>query len=264
MRVSEQVTIMYKRSMIAILSFNLMVSLVSSEVLGKGAEDSVIKGIHDNILIGELSPSGNVYLERFSLNGGYDNQQHFDGFNYSKELTIYPIKRSKWTSARASFGKLIKATYIGNIEKSSKYFLFPFSEPLQDALLYKVKKKIMDKPITIVSINNYEIDNLIHYDGSMIREHSDLEYKASMKRIREDHELKDKYDTTLSKITEAETILNAKKAVSFRIKKTNYDVLLSTYMTHGSEYASTVYVIDFIQNGKRVLTMEKYNTDGPF
>jgi hypothetical protein len=35
-------------------------------------------------------------------------------------------------------------------------------------------------------------------------------------------------------------------------------------MTHGTEYVSTVYAIDFIQNGKIILSKEKYNTDGPY
>jgi hypothetical protein len=39
---------------------------------------------------------------------------------------------------------------------------------------------------------------------------------------------------------------------------------LSVYETHGIEYASTVYVIDFILNGKVILTKEKWNTDGPY
>ena len=85
-----------------------------------------------------------------------------------------------------------------------------------------------------------------------------------MKHIRDDHGLKDKYDSTLSKITKDETILNARKIAFFRIKNLDYDVLLSVYNTHGIEYASTVYIIDFIKNGEVILTREKYNIDGPY
>jgi hypothetical protein len=85
-----------------------------------------------------------------------------------------------------------------------------------------------------------------------------------MKHIRDDHEHKNKYDSTLSNITRANTILNARKISLFRIKNVDYDVLLSVYNTYGIEYASTVYVIDFIKNGKIILTKEKYNTDGPY
>ena len=60
------------------------------------------------------------------------------------------------------------------------------------------------------------------------------------------------------------SLLNARKIALFHIKNFDYDVLLSLYNTHGIEYASTVYVIDFIKNGKIIFTKEKYNTDGPY
>jgi hypothetical protein len=203
-------------------------------------------------------------LERLSLDGGYDNQQHFEGFNYSEQIEIYPIKKAKWASVRASLGRLIKETYIGETEKNSKYFKYPFGKPPQDALLYKAEKKITDTPMTVVSINNYEIEEMIYFGGSDIRQYSDKEYEAAMKNIGDDHERKDKYGSTLSKIDMANTILNARKIALCSIKNVDHDVLLSVYETHGGEYASTVYVIDFIQNGKTILTKEKYNTDGPY
>jgi hypothetical protein len=249
---------------IVIFSLSLIVSALSSESLGGGPEDKYITDLYHNILIGEQFPSGNVYLERISMSGGYDNQQHFEGLNYSEEIAIYPIKKAKWTSVKASFSRLIKATYIGETEKNSKYFKYPFSQPRQDALLYKVEKKRTDTPMTVVSINNYEIEKMIYFGGSDIREYSHREYEEAMKYIRDDHERKDKYASTLSKITEANTILNARKIALFRIKDVDYDVLLSVYDTHGIEYATTVYVIDFINNGKTLLTKEKYNTDGPY
>jgi hypothetical protein len=208
--------------------------------------------------------SGNVYLERFSLEGGFDNQQHFEGLNYSEQIEIYPIKKAKWASVRASFSRLIKATYIGETEKNSKYFKYPFSKARQDALLYKVEKKTTDAPMTVVSFNNYQIEKVIYFGGSDIREYSHKEYEAAMEHIRDDHERKDKYDSTLSKISTANTILNARKIALCHIKNVDYDVLLSVYETHGIEYACTVYVIDFILTGKGILTKEKWNTDGPY
>jgi hypothetical protein len=106
---------MNKRLMIAIFSLSLIVSMVSSEALGftwqpPAPEDNDITDLYYNILIGELFPSGNVYLERFSLSGGFDNLQNFEGLNYSEEIAIYPIKKAKWASVRASFSRLIKAT----------------------------------------------------------------------------------------------------------------------------------------------------------
>jgi len=253
--------------MIAIFSLSLMgliVGMVGSEALDEGPKDEDTKDLYHNILIGELFPSGNVYLERFLLDGGHDNVQHFEGFNYPEEIAIYPIKKAKWASLRASFSRLIKATYIGKTEKASIYFKHPFSKPRQDALLYKVEKKRTDTPMTVVSINNYEIEKMIYFGGSDIREYSHIEYETAMKHIRDDHERKDKYDSTLSKITRANTILNARKIALFRIKKVDYDLLLSVYNTHGIEYVSTVYIIDFIKNGQIIFTKEKYNYDGPY
>jgi hypothetical protein len=255
---------MNKRLMKALFLLSLIVSMVSSEALGEGPKDKDITDLYRNILIGELFSSGNIYLERFSLDGGFDNLQHFGGLNYSKEIAIYPIKKAKWTCLRASFSRLIKTTYIGETEKNSKYFKYPFSKPRQDALLYKVEKKRTDTPMTVVAINNYEIERMIYFDGSDIREYSHKEYEAAMKHIRDDNELKDQHDSTLSKITRANTILNARKITLFRIKNVDCDVLLSVYNTHGIEYASTVYIVDFTKNGEIILTKEKYNTDGPY
>ena len=118
--------------------------------------------------------------------------------------------------------------------------------------------------MTVLSITNYEIEKMIYFDGSEVREYSDPEYEAAIKYVRHDHQRKDKYGSTLSKMTRDETILNARKMVLFRVRNFDHDVLLSVYDTHGMEYASDVYVIDFIQNGRIVLTKEKYNTDGPY
>jgi hypothetical protein len=237
---------------------------VSSKPLGEDPEDKDITDLYYNILIGELFPSGNVYLERFSLDGGFDNQQHFEGFNYSEQIEIYPIRKSNWDSVKASFSRLIKTTYIGETEKNSKYFKYPFSQARQNALLYRVEKKRTDAPITVVSINNYQIEKVIYFNDSDLRDYSRAEYETAMKYIGDDHLLKDKYDTTLSKIAMADTILNARKIALFSIKNVDYDFLLSVYDTHGIEYATTIYVIDFIQNGKTILTEEKHNIDGPF
>ena len=248
----------------AIFFLSLIVSMVSSEALSEGAEDKDITDLYHNIMIGELFPSGNVYLERFSLGGGYDNQQHFKGLNYSEQIEIYPIKKAKWVSVRGSFSRLINATYIGETEKTSIYFNHPFSKPRQNALLYKVEKKRTDTPMTVVSINKYKIEKMVYFDGSDIREYSHIECDAAMKHIRDDHGRKDKYGSTLSKIARANTILNARKLALFRIKNVDYDVLLSVYNTHGTEYASTVYILDFIKNGEIIRTKEKYNIDGPY
>jgi hypothetical protein len=241
-----------------------MVSTASSEAPGEDPEDKDVTDLYNNILIGELFPSGNVYLERISLDGGYDNQQNFDGLKYAKQLEIYPIKKAKWISVRASFSRLIKETYIGEIEKNSKYFKYPFCKYPQDALLYKAEKNKTDGPMTVVSINNYQIEKMIYFGESDMREYAHEDYKTAMAHIKLDHGRKEKYGSVLRKITKDDTILNARKIVLFGLRSVDYDVLLSVYRTHGIEYASDVYVIDFIKNGKTILTKHKYNTDGPY
>lgn len=262
-----------KRIYIALIAIHLVGSILGcrinspkiQELINKGKpDDNAVTEIYHNILIGELFPSGNVYLERFSLDGGADCSQHFERFTYSEEIAIHPIKKAKWASVKASFSRLIKATYIGETEKDSRYFNYPFSEARQDALLYKVEKKTTDVPMTVVSFNKYQIEKVIYFGGSDIREYSHKEYEAAMNHIRDDHERKDKYDSTLSKIQTANTILGARKIALCHIKNVDHDVLLSVYETHGIEYASTVYVIDFILNGTVILTKEKWNTDGPY
>ena len=86
---------MNKRLMMAIFSVSLVVTMLSSEALGEDPEDEDITDLYHNILIGELFPTGNVYLERFSLDGGFDNDQHFEGSNYSEEVAIYPVKKGR-------------------------------------------------------------------------------------------------------------------------------------------------------------------------
>ena len=239
---------MILKLMIAIIFLSLTIGMVNSEMRGEGPKGNDITTLYNNILIGELRPSGNIYLERFSLDGGFDNEQNFEGLNYADHIQIYPIIKAKWDSVRASFSSLIKSTYIGEVEKESRYFNYPFSQARRNALLYKTD----------------HVEKVIYFGGSDIREYSAAEYKEVMNHIRDDHERKDKYDSTLSKITRSDTILNARKLALFRIKNVEYDVLLSVYNTHGIEYASTVYVIDFIKTGKTVTTKEKYNTDGPY
>ena len=255
---------MNKRLINTFALLSLIVIIVSAEALSESNEDKNLTELYDNILIGELFPSENVYLERFSLDGGHDNQQHFDGLNFSEQIEIYPIKKTTWDVVQASFNRLIQAIYIGESEKNSSYFSYPFSKARQDALLYKVNKKITDTPVTVVSINTYKIENIIYFDGSAKREYSHIEYEAAMQQIRDDHGLKDKYDATLSKINMANTILNAKKIALLRLKNVSYEVLLSVYNTHGFEYTSTVYIVDIIDRGKIILTKEKYNIDGPY
>jgi hypothetical protein len=79
--------------------------------------------------------------------------------------------------------------------------------------------------MTVVSTNTYAIEKMIYFGDFDIREYSNTEYESAMKRIKCDHERKDKYDSTLSKITQADTMLNVRLTALFRLKKHDCDVL---------------------------------------
>lgn len=230
---------------------------------GSATGKNVIADIYNNILIGEVLPAGTVYLERISLNGGYDNVQRFDDLNYQKQLRLYPLERGGVDHFDARFVKLIKDTYIGGIEESSGYYLYPFSQSRQDALVYHSDKK-PGKATTGIALNNYAVRKISYFDKNDKRKYSKAEYKKAVDQVMRDNEAKEKHGSTLAKITKNHTVLNATKKALIVIKNVDFDILLSTYRTHGMEYASDVYVVDFVKNGTVVMTKEKRNTDGPY
>jgi len=125
----------------AVFILSLIVGMVNSESLGDGPKGKDVTDLYYNILIGELFPSGNVYLEQFSLDGGFDNQQHFEGLNYSEKIEIYPIKKAKWVTVGASFSRLIKATYIGETEKTVAILITHFQSHIKMHSCIKLRRR---------------------------------------------------------------------------------------------------------------------------
>lgn len=253
---------MIKGLLLPVFLLVLVAALSNAEdVSAKGMQD--IAAVHNNILIGELFPSGTAYLERISLNGGYDNVQRFDDLNHQKQLRLYPLEKGGADHFDARFVKVIKNTYIGGIEAVSGYYLYPFSQSRQDALVYHSDKK-PGKATTGIALNNYTAGKIIYFNKNDKRKYSKEEYRKAMARVKRDNEAKEQHGATLAKITKNNTILNASKKALIKIKKIDYDILISTYRTHGMEYASEVYIVDFIKDGEVVATKEKRNTDGPY
>ncbi|HAK60844.1 MAG TPA: hypothetical protein DCO77_10750 [Nitrospiraceae bacterium] len=253
---------MKKRFLLPVFLLVLAAALSNAEdVSAKGMQD--IAAVTNNILIGELFPSGTAYLERISMNGGYDNVQRFDDLNYEKQLRLYPLEKGGADHFDARFVKVIKNTYIGGIEEGSGYFLYPFSQSRQNALVYQADKK-PGKATTGIALYNYTVSKIIYFNKNDKRKYSKEEYRKAMERVRRDNEAKEQHGSTLAKITKNNTILNATKRALIKIKKIDYDILISTYRTHGMEYASDVYVVDFVKHGTVVMTKEKHNSDGPY
>ena len=253
---------MKKKSFLVVVLLALAVTIsMSSDTPAKGKNN--IADVHNNILIGEILPSGKVYLEWISLNGGYDNLQRFDGLQYQKKLRLYPLEKGDADHFDARFVKVIKDTYIGDVEKESGYYAHPFSRSRQDALVYRSDRK-PGKATICFAVNNHAVERVTYFGKNEKRKYSKEEFRKAMDHVKRDNEAKEKHGSTLVNITKDDTILNATKKTLIVIKNVDYDILLSTYSTHGMEYASDVYVIDFMKNGKVVVTKEKWNTDGPY
>ena len=253
---------MKKRSFLTVFLLAVAVTIsMSPDVPAKGK--NIIADVHDNILIGEILPSGRVYLERMSLNGGYDNTQRFDDLNYQKKLRLYPVEQGGIDHFEARFVRTIKDTYIGEREDKSRYYSHPFSAARQDALLYQSDTK-PGKATICIAVNNRAVHRVTYFGKNEKRKYSKEELKKAKEQVKRDNEAKEKHGSTLVNITRDNTILNATKRALIEIKNPDYDILMSTYSTHGMEYASDVYVIDFIKDGQVVATKEKRNTDGPY
>jgi len=222
-----------------------------------------ILGLYHHILIGEMLPTGKVYLERFSRSGGYDNDQKFDDIDVQEKISVYPIESFDGQAFEATLARVVKGKYIGGIEKDSRYFFHPFSKPTQDALLYLTDNK-PGKSATCISFHPHRVKKIIYFPGNTKRRYSVQEYKESMRFIEETNRIIQESGGPLAPITEESTILGATKKMLIGMEDMECDILLSVYETHGFEYAATVYVVDFILDGTIILTKQKGNWDGPY
>ncbi len=246
--------------MLLLILLTIPANSLHSEELQQNKDDL---DVYNDMLIGEILPTGRVYLELFSKSGGFDNFQRFHDFDYQRKFKIYPIEKMDITYFDATFAAIIKEKYIGGIEADSRYFSNPFSKPKQDALLYLTNDK-PSKVSTCISFNKYQVNKVIYFYGNDKRKYSREEYKTAMKFMKDVNKRIKKAGGPLASITKDYTILNATKKMLISIENIECDILLSIYVTHGFEYVTTVYVIDFILNGKVILTKVKYNYDGPY
>jgi hypothetical protein len=251
---------MQKKLILLLILLIIPANSLNSEELQQNKDNL---DVYNDMLIGEILPTGKVYLELFSRSGGFDNFQRFNDLDYQRKLKIYPIEKMDITYFDATFAEIIKGKYIGGIEADSKYFSNPFSKPIQDALLYLTNEK-PSKVSTCISFNKSQVNKVIYFFDNDKRPYSREEYKTAMKYIEDVNERIKKAGGPLAPLTKDYTILNATKKMLISIENIECDILLSIYVTHGFEYVTTVYVIDFILNGEINLTKVKCNYDGPY
>lgn len=251
-----------KRTILRVLLAAIALIALSANCNAEGSKETISR-IHKSFLIGEMLPSGNVYLEWLALDGGFDNFQKFDGSRYPKKLKVFPLVGANNTQYQAVLKRIVRNKYIGDLEKSSRYFSYPFSEFKQDALLYMTSYK-PKSAMLIISHKDGAIESVSIFSKKVKREFTEKEKKDAMKQVATDNKYKKENGSTLAEITAENTILGANKMALIQLKGTGYNILLSKYRTWGMEYASNVYVSDFIKDGKVVETMEKNNTDGPY
>lgn len=218
-----------------------------------------IEAIYKNLHIGEVVETGYIYIEPFRIERNtYNEKINFS--NYPKLIKFYPFS-SRENCLSAKFDSLF-STYVPIIEEKSRYFLQSFSEPDQYGLRYKLQNKQSVTQIG-VSLFGYEIKQKTIIEKDKKRPYSQSEYKKALSLIEEDKKI-DKSDRTLEYISLENTIVGANQICLISIKDTQFDILISKFITHGFEYVADVYVADFIKDGKVIKTYEKYNWDGPY
>jgi len=249
-----------------LVSAIILASLLAGTCSGAGGDGEIAR-LYNGFLLGEIQPDGKVYLERLALDGGFDNFQQFAGSTYPGKLKIFllvnfgSLKESGYYLA--SRGGIVRKKYIGNLEKSSRYFFFPYATPRQDALLYVTSYKTV-QPVLAIAHQDDAIESVTLFSKNEKRESTEQEKKDALQQVAADNKFKKENGSTLAEIKPENTILGARKIALLKLKGTGYSVLLSRYRTWGMEYVSEVYVTDFLVNGKVVKSFSKNNVDGPY
>jgi len=257
---------MKKRNLILLIIIVISISggcgLEEKNIIANDSADEITNDVYDefykNLYIGEAFKSGFVYIEPFSIERGtYNKEIEFnDYFNVTK---FYPLEKSDFFDV--TLDTQFK-TYVPNDEDESRYFLQPFSQPDQYGLRYKTNE-VIDKPLFGIVAFNHELTNRDLSVNGEKRPYSEGELNDALNEVKMDSEIKES-DRTLSYIDLDATIIGAQQICTFYIKDMKLEMMLSTYNTHGTEYAGTVYVVDIIKDGQVVKTYKKYNWDGPY
>jgi len=241
----------------------ILLSLLLAAPCSAADRNQEINRLYNGFLVGEMQPNGKVYLERLALDGGFDNLQKFAGSTYPGKLKIFSLGKFGKAQYLASRKTVVRKKYIGDLEKSSHYFSFPYSTPEQDALLYVTSDKSA-QPVLVIAHENDAIESASLFPENEIRECAGQEKEDALKQVAADNKFKKENASTLAEIKPENTILGARKIAQLKVKGTGYTVLLSQYRTWGMEYVSEVYVTDFVVNGQVVKSFSKNNVDGPY
>jgi len=224
-------------------------------------KETSIATLYNNLYIGEIFKSGFAYIEPFNIDRGPFREDPITITDFPKVTKIYPVGKSASDSYDAVFNSTFYS-YIPDTEEDSSYFFQGFSTPQQSGLQYKLNTNPNETAL-VIALFNQEIES-IDYGVVGKRPYSQVEYDKAVDEIKSSGNDPMYNSEIFSPKDLNDTIIGAKQLALFSFKNTNSKLLLSEYRTHGFEYASDVYVVDFIKDGKVIQTYEKYNSDGPY
>jgi hypothetical protein len=226
----------------------------------KPVKPITIENLYASLYIGEALHSGFIYIEPFGIDRDTEGKE-LKFIDHPDSIIFYPCHTSnQGVVYHAAFDSLFHA-YVPDTEEESEYFSQPFSKPAQYGLRYKtgVPPK---KSATGVVLFQPGISNIDHDVDGKKRPYSDTEYRTAQNEIKKDKEIKES-DRTLGYIGLENTIVGATQIMVIHFTETRLTLRISEYETHGFEYTAAVYVLDVLQDGTVVKTLQKHNWDGP-
>ncbi len=216
----------------------------------------VIKSIYEDLYIGEACKSGFVYIEPFSVERTSDYVE-VSYNDYPDCIEFYALDQSN-ARLKSAFDSLSNI-YIPTVEEDSKYYWQGFSEPNQYVLRYKTSSKVDDTFIGVTFFNN-QVSQIDFSCTGKKRTYSEPEHNEAVKQVEKGKEDRENIQGALREITIKDTIVGAEQICLVEISDTSLKILLSKYLYVGVESTADVYVIDFIEEGGKVLqTYQKYN-----
>jgi len=219
---------------------------------------SNIEELHQNIYIGEIFPSGSLYVEKITSEQLICGKPVEDK-NRQSNIEFFVLNTApKTVSAKAKFFTSY-CGYLPKSEESSVYFSQPFSEPRLALLHYQSSAK-PEKTSFLISIFHNQVQDIDQSLKGQKRPYSKEEYKKVQKELNNET---GEEDRILEKPTLENTIVGAKVICLIQLKNSNLQIRLSKYIRVGMEYVAQVYVTDYLINNKIVKTYEKENWDGP-
>ncbi|MES0491822.1 MAG: SH3 domain-containing protein [Leptospirales bacterium] len=223
-------------------------------------EPAKIEALYNNIYIGEILPSGSIYLEKISSEQKLCEKPVEDK-SLQANIVFFALENQKKMLPENAKFVTNYCGYLPNSEEQSSYFFQPFSEPQLALLHFKASSK-PEKTALVFSVFHEQLESIDFSTQGKVRPYSDEEYRAIVESLKEEDDI-DEEDRVLEKPTLENTIARAEILCIIKLKNSNMHIRISSYTQIGMEYVANVYVTDFLVNNKVVKTYEKKNWDGP-